>query len=76
MLIEKRAGWGIHSFLAHFVLAVDPFPGLERIFLMGFDQDRTVHLLHLLFSIPVDLKLRTRHLFACQGELTNKRFPR
>ena len=36
---EKRSGRGLHSFLAHLASGVDPVPGLERICLLGVDQD-------------------------------------
>ena len=60
--MDNISVWGLHSFLAHIALGVDPFPGLDQLSLLGFDPDRTVYLLHLLLSVPVDLYLTTRRL--------------
>ena len=65
LLTEKRAVRGLQYFLAHLTSGVDPVPILER--LLGFDQDRMVHLLHLLFSVQVGLYTTARRLFSCQG---------
>ena len=56
-------------------MGVDPVPGLDRICLLGFDRDGTVHLLHLLFSFPVELYSLARRLFACKGDLPDKHLP-
>ena len=44
--MEKRASWGLHSFLEYLALVVDLFPVLEQICFLGVDQDGTVHMLH------------------------------
>ena len=72
---EKRSRRGLHSFLEHIELGVDPVPGMERIFLLGVDQYGTVYLLHSLFSVPVDLYSKTRRLFACQGDMPGETPP-
>ena len=38
--------------------------------LLGVDQNGVVHLLHLLFSVPVDVGATSRSLFAFEGEFT------
>ena len=75
MSTEKRSRRGLHSFLEHIELGVDPVPGMERIFLLGVDQYGTVYLLHSLFSVPVDLYSKTRRLFACQGDMPGETPP-
>ena len=52
---DKRIGWGLKSFLAHLALVVDPVPVLNQLALLGVNLDGTLHLLHLLFSVPTDL---------------------
>ena len=39
---------------------------------MGVDQDRAVHLLHLLFSVPASLYSMARHLFDCLGGISDE----
>ena len=36
--MDNISVWGLHSFLAHIALGVDPVPGLEQICLLGFNQ--------------------------------------
>ena len=73
--MDNRAGLGIHSFLSHLASGVDPVPGLDQLELLGVYQDGMLHLLHSLFSIPVDLYSSTRHIFACRGEQPNEVLP-
>ena len=72
---DKHSGQGIQSLLEQLASGVDHIPGLERLDLIGVDQDRTVHILHLLFSAPVDLYSTIRRIFACQGELPSEGLP-
>ena len=72
---ERRTGRSLHSFLSHLASWFEPVLGLERLSLLEVDQDLTVHLLHLLFSVPVDLYSTGRQLFACLEELPDKGFP-
>ena len=44
---------GLHVFLRHLASGADPSPGMERLTLLGVDQDGTVHVLRLFFSVPV-----------------------
>ena len=39
---ELRSRLGLHAFLGHLTSRVDPSPGMERLVLLGFDQDGTV----------------------------------
>ena len=52
---EKRSGRGVHSSLTHPSSRVDLVPGFDRVVLLQVDSDGTVHVLHSLFSVPVDL---------------------
>ena len=52
---EKRSGWEIHSFLAQLASGVDPVPGLKPVTVVGVDLEGRVHIMHLLFSVRVDL---------------------
>ena len=45
----------MHSFLAHLASGVDPVPGFERVGILQVNPDGTVHVLHFMFSVPVDL---------------------
>ena len=66
---------GLHSFLSHLASGIDPVPGFEKLCLLGVDWEGTVHLMHLLFSIPVDLYSTSRRLFACIGKLPDEYLP-
>ena len=61
---EKRSGRGVNSFLDHLASGVDPVLGFERVDLLQVDPDGTVHLLHPMFSVPVDPYSMARRLFA------------
>ena len=52
---ERRTVRGLHSFLSNLSSGVDPVPVFERLCLLGFDRDGTVHLMHSLFSVPSGL---------------------
>ena len=65
--MKKRSGCVIRSFLIHLPYGVDPVLGFEWVSLLRVDQDRTVHLLHLLFSVLVGLYFTALWLFACHG---------
>ena len=72
---ERRTVRGLYSFLSHLVSGVDPVPGFERICLIWVDPDRMLHLMHLLFSVPVGLYSTARRLFDCVGELNEEGLP-
>ena len=72
---DKRSGQGIHSLLVQIASGTDHIPDLYWVYLIGFEQDRTVHLLQCTFSIPVDLYSTRRRLFACRVELPTKDLP-
>ena len=72
---DKRIAWGLHSFMAHLALVVDPVPVLNQLALLGVDLDGTVHIFHLLLYIPVELYSTARHLFAFRGNLPIKGLP-
>ena len=61
---EKRSDRGVHAFLVHLASRVDPVPGFEQVALLQVDPDGMVHLLHLLFSVPVGLYSTAWRLFA------------
>ena len=48
---------------------------LERLTVVGVDPDRRVHIIHLLFSVQVNLYLTQQRLFACLGDLPVKGLP-
>ena len=75
MSTEKQYGQGFHSLLVHIASGVDPVHGLERLFLLGVDRGRTVHLLHLAISVLVNLYSTTRRFFAFLGELPEEGLP-
>ena len=72
---EKRSGGGICYLLVHILSEVGHIPRLERVSLIEVDQGRTVHILHYLFSIMVDLYSISRNIFAFWGELPTKSLP-
>ena len=47
LYLELRSGRGLQAFLEHLASGVDPYPGLERLALLGDNRDGTMHLLHL-----------------------------
>ena len=67
--MKRRTVWGVHSLLGHLTSGVDPVPGLERLTLLGGNQDGAVHLLHSLFSVPVGLYYSPRWFSIYLGEL-------
>ena len=73
--MEKRSVQGIQSFLAKLTLGVDLIPILERVTLVGINPDGMLHLIHLLFSVRVNLYLNSLCLFACMGELLAEGLP-
>ena len=54
---------------------MDPVPGMERLALVRFDQDRTVHLLHSLFSFLVGPYSTDMILLAFNRELPSEGLP-
>ena len=48
---------------------MDPVPSLERVTVVRVNPDVSVHLIHSLFSVRVDLYLTHRRLFSCLVEL-------
>ena len=65
MSTERCSVQPLHAFLGHLVSRPDPFPGT----LLVVDQDRTLHLLYLMLSVPFGLYSLDRRLFAFCGEL-------
>ena len=55
LLTEKRYGCGVHSFLTHFASRVEPVLGFNQVALLQVHPNVTVHLLHLLSSVLVNL---------------------
>ena len=45
-----------------------PVPGLEKVTLVGVDEDGRVHLMHSLFSVHIDVYSTECSLFACLGK--------
>ena len=72
---EERTGQGLHFFLSHLALGEVPVPGLERVTLVGVDEDRRMHLMHSLFSVRVDIYSTEFRLFACLRKLPVKGLP-
>ena len=72
---DKRSGRGVHSFLVNLASRVDPVPGFERVVLLQFDPDGTVHFLHSIFSVLVDLYSMDQRIFAFWIELPLKGIP-
>ena len=52
-----------------------PVPGLKKVTLVGVDEDRRVHLMHLLFFVGVNVYSTECRLFACVGELPTEGLP-
>ena len=59
----------MQSFLTNLASREDPFPGFERMWLLQLDPDVTVHILHSMLSVPVNLYSMYQSLFAFRGEL-------
>ena len=72
---EKRTARGLHDFLSNLALGKVPVPGLEKVTLVGVDEDGRVHLMHLLFSVRVNVYSTECCLFACVGELPTEGLP-
>ena len=66
---EKRSGRGVHSFLVHLASGVATVSGFKRVILLQVDPDRTVHVLHSLLSLLVNLYSTAQQIFFCRGEL-------
>ena len=75
MSTEKRSGCPLHDFLGHLSSRPNPVPGFERLALFGFNQYRTVHILHLLLYAPVNLYSSEQQLFAFCRELPREGLP-
>ena len=52
-----------------------PVPGLEKVTVVGVDEDGRVHLMHSLFSVDVNIYSTECRLFACVGEMPAKGLP-
>ena len=72
---EERTGQVLHVFLSHLVLGEVPVPGVEKVTLVGVDEDGRVHLMHSLFSVCVNVYSTECRLFACLGELPAESLP-
>ena len=72
---EECTGRGMHFFLSHIALGEVPAPVLERVTLVGVDEDGRVHLMLSLLSVRVDVYSTECHLFACLGELPAEGLP-
>ena len=64
LLLEICSGRGLHAFFRHLASGVDPAPGLERLNLLGGDQDVTVHPLYSFLSVPAGLFSTYRQLLS------------
>ena len=73
---EERTGRGLHAFLLYLAFGEVTVSGLEKITLVGVDKDGRVYLMHLLFSVRVNIYLTECRLFACVGELPAEPPPR
>ena len=65
----------MYSLLAHPDSRVEPVPGFKRVALLQVNLDRTVHILNLLFSVPVGPYSTARRIIACRGEPTSEGLP-
>ena len=72
---EERTGGGLYAILLHLALGEVPVPGLVRVTLVGVDEDGRVHLMHLLFSVRINVYSTECHIFACLGELPSEGLP-
>ena len=73
--LEERTGRALYPFLLHVALGEVPVPVLERVKLVGVDNNGRVHLMHLLLSVCVNVYSTECRIFACMGELPAKGLP-
>ena len=73
--LEECTGWGLNAFLSLLALGEVPVPGLDKVTLVGVDEDGRVHLMHSLFSLHVNVYSIECRLFACVGELPAEGLP-
>ena len=59
----------LHSLLGHLASGAETVLFLERLILIGFDRDGTVHLLHLFLSVLFDPYSRDQRLLELFGDL-------
>ena len=72
---EERTGRGLLAFLTLLALGEVPVPGLEKVTLVGVDEDGRVHLMHSLFSVRAKVYSTECCLFACVGGLPAEGLP-
>ena len=65
----------LHAFLGQLATAADPIPRFIQMVPLDVNQDIAVHLLHLLFSVPVGVYYMQRRIFAFKGELIDPGTP-
>ena len=65
----------VHSFLEQLALGVEPVPSLDWVTLVGLDPDIRVLLIHLLFSVRVNVCSTQQRIFACLGKLPSEGHP-
>ena len=53
--LEKQSGQGVYSFLDHLASGVYPVPRFDRVGVLQVDPNVTVHVMHSLFSVLVNL---------------------
>ena len=73
--LEERTGLGLHDFLSLLAVREVPVPGLDKVTLVGVNEDGRVHLMHSLFSVRVNVYSTEFRLFACVGELPAEGLP-
>ena len=61
---EERKCRGLPAFLSHLALGEVSVPGLEKVTLVGVDKDGRVRLMHLIFSVRVNVYSAECRLFA------------
>ena len=69
MSTKKRSSRGLYSFVGYLASGVDLVSGFHALYLIGVNQKVTVHLLHLLFSVPVGLYYTAWGISACGGDM-------
>ena len=72
---EERTGQVLPAFLSHLALGEVPVPDLEKVTVVGVDEDGRVHLMHSLFSVRVNVYSIECCLFACIGGLPAEGLP-
>ena len=66
---EERTGRGLHAFFSHLALREVTVTGLEKVNLIGVEEDGRMHLMHSLFSVRINVYSTECRIFACTGKL-------